>query len=92
MAIWQHTFYIDIGNKEIKKKDIFPALDKFLKRDWSGEELQCWEEPSSNDILVTWEKETDLIDENITVRIDVGNIQIDFIQWTIASLKNMDLN
>src|SRR5688572_22567432 len=88
MAVWQKTFYINIGDKVINTTDIFPSLDKFLKRDWGGDELQCWGEPSSNDILVTWDKETREIDNDIRVRIDAGNVQIEFIQQIINFIKD----
>src|SRR5262245_6664388 len=59
----------------------------FLKRDWAGEALQCWGNPQSNDILITWDKDTGIVDDNIRVGIDVGNIEIEFIQRILVLVK-----
>ncbi|MEP2671561.1 MAG: hypothetical protein ABJH04_21330 [Cyclobacteriaceae bacterium] len=91
MAIWQRTFYLDIADNLLKTSDLFPALDKFLKRDWSLDSGQCWGNPESNDIFVTWDNETNLVDEDIQVRVDLRNIDIDFIQHVIKLTKDFGL-
>mgnify|MGYP000845511429 CR=1 FL=1 len=93
MAIWQKTFYIELPqfDKTLKINDIAPILDKLLKRDWSGESLQCWGQPDTNDILVTWDKETNEIDDDIAVRIDLRELDIEFIQKVIKLTKDLGL-
>ena len=93
MAIWQKTFYIEIPqfNRTLNIKDISPILDKILTRDWKGESLQCWGHPDTNDILVTWDKETNEINDDIRVRINLGKLDIDFIQNVLKITKDLGL-
>ena len=93
MAIWQKTLYIEIpqNDRTINIHDISPTLDKLLKRDWSGESLQCWGHPDTNDILVTWDSETNKINDDIRVRINLGQLDMDFIQHVLKVTKDLGL-
>lgn len=93
MAIWQKTIYIEIpqSDRTININDISLTLDKFLRRDWSGESLQCWGHPDTNDILVTWDMDTKEINEDIRVRINLGKLDMDFIQHVLKITKDLGL-
>jgi hypothetical protein len=93
MATWQKTFYIELPqyDKTLKINDVSPVLDKLLKRDWSGESVQCWGHPDTNDILVTWDKETNEIDDDIRVRVDLRELDIEFIQKVIKLTRDLGL-
>jgi len=83
MAIWQRTIYIDIGSKNFDVNDVIPLLDSRFKRDWMVESGQCWGDPERNDIFVSWDKETNSITDDIRVRIDLRNLEVEFIQKVI---------
>jgi hypothetical protein len=91
MAIWQRTFYIDIEDRAIKTTDIVPTLDNLFKRDWSLDSGQCWGNPNTNDIFVSWDKETNQITDDIRVRVDLSNLDIEFIQKVINLTTKLGL-
>lgn len=93
MAIWQRKFYIGLppSGKALKTNDIFPILDKLFTRDWNGDSFQVWGHPDTNDILVSWNKDTSEIDEDISVRVDLRQLDIEFVQKVINLTKHLGL-
>ncbi len=72
-----------MGSKNLDVNNVIPLLDSRFKRDWMGESGQCWGDPETNDIFVSWDKETNSIIDDIRVRIDLRNFEVEFIQKVI---------
>lgn len=90
MAVWQKSFYLEVGNSALTIDDMRPHLDGVLPRDWGGADHQTWGKPESNDVWITWVKDTKVIEE-IRFRVDLRNVDRPFIDLVLGIAKRFQL-
>lgn len=90
MAVWQKSFYLEVGNSALTIDDLLPHLNGALPRDWGGEDHQTWGKTDTNDFWVVWVKETRIVEE-IRFRIDLRNVDRSFIDLILGIAERFNL-
>ena len=90
MAVWQKSFFLEIGNSTLTIDDVLPHIDGTLPRDWGGEDHQTWGKTDTNDLWIAWVNDTRVIEE-IRFRIDLRNVDESFIERMLALARRFDL-
>jgi hypothetical protein len=91
MAVWQKSFYLEVGNSALTVDDLLPHLDGALPRAWGGEDHQTWGKTDTNDFHVSWVKDTRIVEE-IRFRIDLRSVDRSFIDLVLGIAKRFDLH
>jgi hypothetical protein len=90
MAVWQKSFFLEIGSSSLTIDEVLPYLDHTFTRDWGGEDHQAWGKTDTNDIWIGWVNETRVVEE-IRFRIDLRKVDEAFIEKVLAFARRFGL-